>query len=56
MKAKQIKKGFVYFKNGYTVYYSGGLFRYSAFNVPNWSAETLTELKRLVLINEDIKL
>ena len=56
MRAKQLKSGYVYSKNGYTVFYSGGMFRYLAFNQPNWCADTLKELKSLVLINEKIRL
>lgn len=55
MKAKQLKQGYVYSKNNYTVYYSAGRFFYTAL-YSNESAYTLKELKRMVKKNHNINL
>lgn len=55
IKAKQLKQGYTYNKNNYTVYYSYGRYFFNAIYI-NESAYTLKELKEIVLINHNIKL
>lgn len=55
MRAKQLKQGYVYIKNGYSVYYNAGRYFYTALYC-NDSAYTLQELKRIVKENHNINL
>lgn len=55
VKARQLKQGYTFTKNNYTLFYSGGRYFYSALNI-NESAYTLKGLKEIVLINHNIKI
>ena len=54
-KAKQLKQGYTFTKNNYTLSYSCGRYFYSAL-YKNESAYTLKGLKEIVLINHNIKI
>jgi hypothetical protein len=54
-KAKQLKQGYTFTKNNYTLFYSVGRYFYTAL-YKNESAYTLKELKRIVLINHNISI
>jgi|688.fasta_scaffold1482577_2 hypothetical protein len=54
-KAKQLKQGYTFTKNNYTLFYSAGRYFYTAL-YKNESAYTLKELKRIVLINHSISI
>lgn len=47
MRAKTLKQGSVYSKNGYTVYYKGGYYYFSAFNNSD-KFKTLREVKQKI--------
>lgn len=55
IKAKQLKQGYIYNKNNYSIYYSSGRYFFNAIYI-NESAYTLKELKEIVLINHNVKL
>lgn len=55
MRAKQLKQGYVYSKNNYSVFYSAGRYFYTALYCSE-SAYTLKELKRIVKENHNINL
>ena len=54
-KSKQLKQGYTFTKNNYTLSYSCGRYFYSAL-YKNESAYTLKALKEIVLINHNIKI
>ena len=55
MKAAELKRGNVYSKNGYTIYFSAGMYVYSCYDMTN-KYYTLKELKADVLKQLKIRL
>ena len=55
MKASELKRGNVYSKNGYTIYFTAGMFVFSSYDMNN-KYYTLKELKADVLKELKIKL
>lgn len=55
MKAKLLKKGYIYSKNNYTIYYSSNRYFFNALYITE-SAYTLKELRRIIKEKHNINL
>lgn len=55
VKAKQLKQGYTFTKNNYSIYFSSNRYFYNALHISE-NAYTLKELKEVVLTNHNIKI
>lgn len=55
VRAKQLKQGYTFTKNNYSIYFSSNRYFYNALYI-NESAYTLKELKEILLNNHNIKI